>query len=281
MGRRMNRRGFLKFGAAAAAGALAFATTYLATHDESQTLAVERLTIPIRGLPAALTGFRLVQISDIHLYPFTRLDLVRRAVAAANDLQPDLTVLTGDFVWRDVAAIFDLAPVLGSLNARHGVYAIRGNHELWTDAAVVEQGLQEVRIPLLNNAGVPVGEGQDLFFLAGLDDGWSGQPDLTTALASRPGQAPVILLMHEPDLADRYAADGRIALQLSGHSHGGQIRFPRLGPLILPYLARKYDMGLYRIGEMWLYTNRGLGVTNEPVRYNCPPEVTEITLVRA
>jgi predicted MPP superfamily phosphohydrolase len=93
--------------------------------------------------------------------------------------------------------------------------------------------------------------------------------------------AVTVLISHEPDLADKYSLDKRIALQLSGHSHGGQVRFPGIGAMILPYLAWKYDYGLYRVNDMWLYTNRGLGVTNEPVRFNCPPEVTEITLIRA
>ena len=87
--------------------------------------------------------------------------------------------------------------------------------------------------------------------------------------------------MHEPDFADEYARDGRVSLQLSGHSHGGQVRLPGLGALRLPPYARKYDSGLYRIGQMWLYTNRGIGVIRPPVRINCPPEITEITLLPA
>ncbi|MEE8392203.1 MAG: metallophosphoesterase, partial [Anaerolineae bacterium] len=104
-------------------------------------------------------------------------------------------------------------------------------------------------------------------------------PDLKAALADLPDGVPVILLAHEPDLADTFSQDGRVSLQLSGHSHGGQIRLPRTGPVLLPYMARKYDQGLYRVNDMWLYTNRGIGVTNEAVRFNCPLEVSEITLV--
>lgn len=96
-----------------------------------------------------------------------------------------------------------------------------------------------------------------------------------------PAEATAVLISHEPDLADKYALDQPVRLQLSGHSHGGQIRFPGVGALVLPYLAWKYDMGLYQVREMWLYTNRGIGVTSEPLRFNCPPEVAEITLVRA
>ena len=85
--------------------------------------------------------------------------------------------------------------------------------------------------------------------------------------------------MHEPDFADEYALDGRVSLQLSGHSHGGQVRLPGLGALVLPRYAQKYDQGLYRVRDMWLYTNRGIGLIGPPVRFCCRPEVTEITLV--
>ena len=131
------------------------------------------------------------------------------------------------------------------------------------------------------NEGVTLDVGGAPLHLAGLDDGWSGNPDLTAAMDNTPTAATTILLMHEPDLANEYALDPRISLQLSGHSHGGQIRLPIIGPPVLPYLSWKYDMGLYRVGDMWLYTNRGIGVTNEPYRYNCRPEITEIILVRA
>jgi len=104
-------------------------------------------------------------------------------------------------------------------------------------------------------------------------------PDLKTALNEHRGDTPVILLAHEPDLADEFAGDGRVSLQLSGHSHGGQVRVPGLGALVLPYLGQKYDQGLNRVNDMWVYTNRGLGVIPSPVRLNCRPEITEFTLV--
>ncbi len=199
----------------------------------------------------------------------------------ANALKPDLIVLLGDYVWRDVETIFDLAPVLAGLDARHGVFAATGNHDYWTDIDVISLGLEEAGLPLLINQGVPISVGEKGLYLAGLDDGWSGEPDLQTTMRDLMPGTTTVLLAHEPDLADKYALDERIALQLSGHSHGGQIRRRGVGALILPYLAWKYDMGLYKVNEMWLYTNRGLGVTNEPVRYNCSPEITEIILVRS
>lgn len=255
------------------------ATGYLIANDEADQPVVSSVQIPIKNLAPALEGFTVVLLSDFHLYPYTQLALVQRAIALANSLKPNLIVLTGDYVWRDVEAIFDLAPELAKLDAQYGVYAIMGNHDLWTDVTVVQQGFDEVRLPVLVNEGLTLTIGKAQLNLVGLDDAWSGQPDLNQAMANLPTGLPTILLMHEPDLADTYAQDGRISLQLSGHSHGGQIRLPLVGPLILPYLGWKYDLGLYQVNDMWLYTNGGLGVTNEPIRFNCPPEITKLTLV--
>lgn len=243
--------------------------------------AIERVSIPLKGLPPAFDGFRIVQISDIHLYPLTRLEIVQQAVEISNQLNADLLVLTGDYVWHEVEAIYDLAPVLANLNARHGVYAALGNHDLWTDANIILRAFENIRLPVFVNQGIPITQGKSQLYLAGLDDGWSGQPNLNAALDGAPDNAPVILLYHEPDLADQVSLDKRVSLQLAGHSHGGQIRFPIMGAPLLPYLAWKYDQGLYRVRDLWVYTNRGLGVTNIPIRYNCPPEITEITLVPA
>jgi predicted MPP superfamily phosphohydrolase len=252
--------------------------TYLYLDNEIENPVVESIKVPILGLPSALEGFRIAQISDIHYYPITTIELVNKAVEITNALRPDLVVLTGDYVWHDVEAIFDLMPSLARLQARYGVLANLGNHDLWTDVNIVTLAFKEVSLPLLVNQGETITIGSDHLYIAGLDDGWSGKPDLTATMENWPKDAPTILLMHEPDLADEYSLDPRIHLQLSGHSHGGQVRFPFLGALIYPYLSWKYPIGLYNINNMWLYTNRGLGTTNIPLRVNCAPEITEFTL---
>lgn len=277
---RMSRRKFLLAGSLALVGAGTLGVHHVRRNNEANQLGLERLELPIRGLHPSLDGFRIVQLTDIHLSKLVKASFAQEAVDLANSLQPDLTVLTGDYVWHNVEAIFELAPILAGLNARHGVYAIMGNHELWEGVEVVKTALREVRLPYLINQGVTISQGAGNLYLAGLDDGWSGQPDLDATLVGAPTDAPVILLLHEPDLADDYAHYPNMALQLSGHSHGGQVRLPGIGAPILPKLGRKYDMGLYKVGEMWLYTSRGVGVTNEPIRFNCPPEVTEFTLTR-
>jgi predicted MPP superfamily phosphohydrolase len=275
----MGRRTFLALGTTALATGLVAGAFRLRASNESDELSLERVSIPLRGLAPALEGFRIAQLSDIHLGSTTSVELVRQSVETANGLQPDLTVLTGDYVWHNAASIHKLAPILAELEAPYGVYACRGNHELWTDPDVTDAALQQVGVQMLVNQGTALSVGNATLYLAGLDDGWSGQPDLEAAMKGVPHGAPAILLYHEPDLADQASLDDRVSLQLAGHSHGGQVRFPGKGALILPYLGRKYDMGLYRVRDMWLYTSRGIGVTSMPFRYNCPPEVTEFTLV--
>lgn len=276
---KLTRRTFLKMGVPAAAAGLGAAG--YSTLVEPHRLSLERVATRIPHLPAALEGFRIAVLSDFHLHPFTKIGLVQEAVRLANSLKPDLAVLRGDYVDATADAIHELAPELAKLNARLGIFGVLGNHDYWEGAEIVRNGLTKAGIHVFENSGLslPVGGGE--LFLAGLETVWGGgNPDITHALENRRGDTPTILLMHEPDYADIAAADGRISLQLSGHSHGGQVRLPFVGALELPSWGRNYDHGLYRVGEMQLYTNRGIGVVDIPVRFNCPPEVTEITLHR-
>jgi hypothetical protein len=164
------------------------------------------------------------------------------------------------------------------LNARHGVFAVLGNHDWWTDAQVVQSGLRRAGVNVLMNFGVVLPEG---VHLAGVDDPWSGAPDLRAALTQSGSNMPTVLLAHEPDFADDFSQDERIALQLSGHTHGGQIRLPGKGALVLPPYGHKYDYGLFRVRQTWVYTSSGVGSALLGVRINCRPEVAEITLVKA
>jgi predicted MPP superfamily phosphohydrolase len=218
-------------------------------------------------------------MTDIHLLPYTRPNLVRRAVAMTNSLRPDLVVLTGDYVWRNRGAAFELAPILAGLDARYGVYSVMGNHDYWLDIQTVQAAFNEARLRVLYNEGIAIGAGKAVLYLAGMDDGWVGRPDLNAALEGAPKGAPVVLLLHEPDLADETCRDPRISLQLSGHTHGGQVLIPGRPPFFRPYLGKKYHHGLYKVRDAWLYTNRGLGVISVPLRINCPPEITRLTLV--
>jgi uncharacterized protein len=277
----MNRREFMKVGSIFAAGGLLAKVGQIELNDETNTPVLERVDIPIKNLDAALEGFTIVQLSDIHLQPFTRPDLVRKAVEMSNGLRPDLVVLTGDYVWRDQEAAFELAPILAGLDARQGVYSVLGNHDHWLDVNATIRAFEEAGLPMLINQGVEISQGKGSFYLAGMDDGWSGQPDLNKTLEQARPDIPIVLLLHEPDLVDETSLDPRIALQLSGHTHGGQVLIAGRPPIFTPDLGKKYSQGLFRVNDTWLYTNRGLGVISVPLRLNCPPEVTLLTLTRA
>lgn len=249
------------------------------TRIETGWLKLERVAVAVKHLPATLEGFKIVHMSDFHLDPFNQLDLIREAVAIANSIQPDLTVLTGDFVTRRAEAIEELIPALAALTASQGVFAVLGNHDVYTNAQTVRGALEQAGITVLCNTGVALGNYHGTLYLAGLDDGRWGQPDLQQALDGLPANALCVLLMHEPDFADTAAEDGRVALQLSGHTHGGQIRLPFIGAPVLPKMGKCYIQGLYRVQGMWLYVTRGIGSSGLPIRFNCRPEITEIRLV--
>lgn len=206
-----------------------------------------------------------------------------------NDLRPDLIVLTGDFVSepflrgdRKKAALASepCSKLLRQMQAPHGLWAVLGNHDVMTDANRIITSLQNQGIHVLVNQSAAIERDGAHFWLGGIDDAMERIPDLDGTLHKIPSGDPVVLLAHEPDYAD-HAARYPVDLQLSGHSHGGQIRIPLLPPLFLPPLARKYVWGLYEIGGLTLYTNPGLGTVNLPVRMNCPPEITLLTMRRS
>lgn len=250
-------------------------------HIEPSWFSVERVEIPIPGLPAEFESFKIVCLSDFHHEPSDDLLFFERVVRQVNDLEPDLVCLLGDYVFSSAESITELSPVLGDLLAPFGVYAVLGNHDVWTDAAIVRSSLERHGVRVLVNEHVVLESQRGSLLLTGLDDGWSGAPNLDQALARSPGETPVILMLHEPDFAGQISLDRRIDVQLSGHSHGGQIRLPFYGAPFLPAYGRMYDQGLYRVDAMWLYVTRGIGVIDPPGRFNCRPEITEITLVHA
>jgi predicted MPP superfamily phosphohydrolase len=275
----INHRRFLKYSASIISASFLSMLTYGVLKNEFRHPIVERIKIPIKDLPPSFVGFRIAQISDIHLKPIVTTQMVRKTVKMVNDLKPDLIVITGDFVTRFISGIYELAPELAKLNAPHGVFASLGNHDIWVNAKEISNTLQASGISVLVNQGVPIQINDESLWLAGVDDAICGNPNLNQAIVSAPEQAPVVLLGHEPDLADEFSKDGRVDLMLAGHSHGGQIRLPFKNISFKAHLAEKYDMGLYKVNGMWLYVNRGIGViTSVPIRINCPPEISSFTL---
>jgi uncharacterized protein len=248
---------------------------------EPQRLALERRTIRLPHLSSALNGFRIALMSDHHLFPLTPRELLERAAERANALRPDLILLAGDYVCADAESIRDLAPILGRLNAAYGVFAILGNWDYWRGAGLIRAQLAAQSIEVLVNRGVHVGPSAGRLFLAGLDSILGGVPDPNRAFAGCRQTDVTLALVHEPDYFPTLVRLTPVDLQLSGHSHGGQVRIPALGPVILPRWGRIYHTGLYELNGRFVYTGRGLGMVGLPVRFNCPPELTEITLAVA
>jgi predicted MPP superfamily phosphohydrolase len=277
----LTRRKFL----AAGVGGLAALALGDSLFVEPTHLEVRQVNIRLRRLPEAFDGFRIAQISDIHYGPYMGSAGVDRAMRLARSFHPDLIALTGDFVshpWRQpngrAGAMFvePCADVLAQYKDAR-LAAVLGNHDHWNNPGIVEAGLKERGIPVLRNTAFPLERGSDRIWIAGVDDVLARAADLNRALHAIPMNEATILLAHEPDYAD-HASRFAVDLQLSGHSHGGQVRLPGVGALVLPFLARKYPIGLNRVGGMQVYTNVGLGVINPPVRFLCPPEVTFLTL---
>lgn len=261
--------------------ALAVLTLLYGILIESHWLKTERLELHLATLPPALDGFRIVHLTDIH-YPRGFGDAYFTSVVArTNALQPDLIVITGDFITRQAQDADGCARILQDLHARYGVYAVLGNHDYWTSSVYVERALEQRGIRVLRNEAMPIQRGNGRLWLAGLDDYWQQKADIGTALRGVPAHTePVITLVHEPDYAD-IAARYPVALQLSGHSHGGLVWIPGVGAPLAPFRSREYPRGLYRVRDMLLYTNRGVGaipIFNIPLRLNCRPEVALITL---
>jgi len=275
----VSRRRFLRWLAWTAG---AFGTTGLggwkyACDVEPWWLALERVTVPIAGLPSVLAGLTIALITDLHWGSDLKEGHVAQAVDRVLQAQPDLILLGGDYVTYHAADIAACARELARLDAPLGVYAILGNHDHWTDARVVQAGLEDAGLPVLINTGLRLPLSEADLWLAGVDDVWERRADLDRALAGVPAGATTLLLAHEPDYADQVIGRG-VTLQLSGHSHGGQVRLPLVGAPVLPPHGRKYPYGLRRVGDLWLYTSRGVGLIRPAVRFNCRPEVALIRL---
>jgi predicted MPP superfamily phosphohydrolase len=280
----ITRRKFIRVAATAGVAALAVESTLL----EPNHPRIVRLEIALRRWPARLEGFTVALLSDFHYDPHFSVHPLRSAIGMVNGLRPDLIVLAGDFVSVPLlgdpaaaaAAAEPCAQLLRQMQAPHGLWAVMGNHDVYTDVDRVTSVLRAAGIHVLSNQSLPIERDGARFWLSGVDDVLGKTADLDATLHNVPADEAAILLAHEPDYAD-HAARYPVDLQLSGHSHGGQVRLPLLPPLFLPELARKYILGLYKIGGLTLYTNPGLGTVGVPVRWNCPPEITLLTLRRS
>ena len=279
----MNYRGiYRRVLLGAALGVLLLGGLVYVRKVEPEDVEVVPVSLVLPRLDAAFEGYRIAQISDIHADGWMTPGRVLSLVNLVNAEAPDLVAITGDFATYSrfrslIRHASRLIAPLRRLQATDGVVAVLGNHDHKTDARTVRRVLAASGVIELHNAVLTLRRGGESLYLCGVDDLKEGTPRLDRALEGLSEEGAAVLLAHEPDFADESAATGRFDLQLSGHSHGGQVGVPLLRYPFLPKLSRKYPTGLYRVGDMFLYTNRGLGA-HPRFRFNCRPEITVFTL---
>ena len=279
----ISRRRFLQLSALGAGMALAGGAGWVyANKIEPDMLVVEHVALRLPRLPPAFNGYRIAQISDIHMdHKHMTRERLSGIVSLVNAQQPDFVAVTGDFVTRGRAQDYapSLIAPLRELTPRDGAAGILGNHDYWTGAGIVRDVIAQSGLIDLNNDVHTIHRGDAALHFAGVDDVWENRHRLDRVLDKLPRDGAAVMLAHEPDFADETAASGRFDLQLSGHSHGGQCVLPGGAMPILPTLGEKYPSGLYTVGDLLQYTNRGLGMVWFPqVRFNCRPEITVMTL---
>jgi predicted MPP superfamily phosphohydrolase len=263
------------------AGALGLYACEFSRHE----LQLTRRTMLLPNLPEPFHNFRIVQISDIHLDDFTEPIFLRHVIRHVNALAADLVLITGDFITHGPPrslpehAIYTCAEILKEITCPQRL-ACLGNHDSAVGASFIARVLRERGTPVLLNQNIPIERDGRRLWIAGVEDPASARPNLTEAMPANP-DGPVILMAHAPDYADyvrSHPSGQRVDYMLSGHSHGGQVRLPIIGPMILPPMGQKYVEGYFRFGNLQLYVNRGLGAVGLPLRFDCPPEITHFTL---
>ncbi|MEO8703942.1 MAG: metallophosphoesterase [Kofleriaceae bacterium] len=233
---------------------------------------VRRVRVPLAKLPASAEGYTIVQLTDVHIGPILGERFAAALVDQVNALAADLIVITGDLVDGHLHELRQHVEPLRRLHARDGVYAVTGNHEYYWNASAWLEHLRSLGVQILRNEHVTI---RDAFELAGVDDSTATE-DVPRALANRDTRLPVVLLAHHPRTIAR-AVTGGVDLQLSGHTHGGQL-------LPLGWLSRLFDphiKGLARFGESWLYVSEDTGFWGPPMRVGTSCEIALVTLTAA
>jgi hypothetical protein len=277
----ISRRSFLK-----AAGAACIGFPLYAAEVSRHEISVDRHTVHLNRLSDPFRGLKLIQISDFHYAEFTEPYFLRDVVKQVNRLKPDAVFFNGDYVTdgflfphaRTKGFAYKCAEILSRVQCPLR-YAVLGNHDSTFAEPSVLDALAIHGFTVLNNRYVPLERDGQRLWIAGTGDAIYRKMDLDKALppALRKDGEPVILMVHEPDVLP-VVARRNVDLLLSGHTHGGQIRLPFLPAMHLPPLGRKYVEGFFRLGTTQLYVNRGLGTVGVPMRFNCPPEIAELTL---
>jgi uncharacterized protein len=263
--------------------AVVFATSVYAQGVEPRWFKIERIEVEIANLDPAFDGYTIAQLTDLHARSgVMNRSQLERVAKLTNRQQPDAIVLTGDYISKEAGKAEEmLRNAFQQLKAKDGVIAVMGNHDRGEDSSPLERAFAKGRIRLLNNDVYSIDRQGHKLNIAGVDDVWMGKSDLTKTVGKLPERGTNIILAHEPDFADKVAATNRFALQLSGHTHGGQIVLP-FAPRVTPPWGKKYVDGLYRVRGLQVYVSPGVGTTGPPkARFNCRPEISLIVLRRA
>jgi predicted MPP superfamily phosphohydrolase len=272
----MTRRKFLKRTTFAALGGILGVSYSLM---EAKWLGVNPVTLTIPNLPAPFKGKTLAFLADLHHGPYVPLSYVRHAVEMANALKPDLIALGGDYPHLGVEYIAPCVHELGRLRAPLGVYAVLGNHDYYGGGRPhASAALRAEGIPELTNRGLWIEADGARLWLCGVGDYWCDKQDLPAALGGVTAGDAVILLSHNPDYVEEIR-DPRVGLVLAGHTHGGQVNLPIIGPPVVPSLyGQKYAQGLVQGPVTQVFVTRGIGTITPPVRFLCRPEIVLATL---
>jgi len=276
---KVTRRQFLQGLSAAPLIAISGTSVY-ASLIEPHAYEVTTTDVFIPNLPERFEGFRITQLTDIHHSRLVGITAVQQVVALAQQTRPDLFVLTGDYTTSYRRYIEPCAEALAVLQAPEGTWAVLGNHDHYTDPELTTRALERHHLVVMNNLNTTIRRGPDAIQLAGIDDwSWAGT-DWARALYGLDPRRPTILLSHQPSVLDLDQARN-VALIISGHTHGGQIKLPKLGaPARFFTQHLKYANGLFRNGPTQLYVSRGTGVIGLPVRLGARPEIAVLRLRR-
>lgn len=256
-------------------------STY-ATKIEPNWFQVVPVDITIPQLASSFEGFKIAQISDIHTDDSMNQKKLARIIELVDKQQPDIIAITGDFFTKspDQESIDLLEENLANLLPKEKTIAVLGNHDHTYNPEIIRNIFNNSNILELNNSVYTIQRGEDKLNIAGVDDYWKRKSRLDLVMEQLPSDGVAVLLAHEPDFADVSSVENRFALQMSGHSHGGQVRIPFRLPPVLPPLGKKYPVGRYQVGNMVQYTNRGVGMVKPLVRFGSRPEITVFRLVK-
>jgi predicted MPP superfamily phosphohydrolase len=279
---RINRRTFLKKSlfAVESLAILTGVSGLYGIFGERYWIQSTTVRLSYRRYPASFEGVRIVQFSDTHIGKYYSLEQMNKVVDLLQRQEPDIICFTGDLFDSKFGEVSDeVIPILSRLRAGMGKFAVLGNHDMRLDSNRIRDVLERSGFTVLVNESRSIERGNGRLQVVGIDEMLHGKPDLPLALKGVKRDDFVLLLAHEPDFADTSLAS-QVDLQLSGHSHGGQIRIPFYGSIFTPELGQKYPVGLYTFeeSEFHVYTNRGLGTTLFPIRFNCRPEITVFVL---